>query len=475
MRWLSKNWLLLSIATMLVPISSALAQIRKPTQALPMTSCVTTECHKEVKDYKVVHGPVNVNACDACHKLTDPAQHKFELVRDKTATCTFCHKVETANMAVVHKPVTQGDCLACHNPHGGATAKFTRGATLKDLCNTCHKDVTADRKMIHGPAAAGACGACHVAHASQYPKLLVGEGRELCLSCHTEMKNQMKTVKFTHKAVEQECTNCHEPHASNFAKQIKQAPFDLCTSCHEHDKIKAAASDAKFKHSVVSTGNACLNCHTAHGGDLAKLMRIDPIKVCMKCHEQKIEVNKDRTINPVAEVLDPKMSKHGPIRDGNCGGCHNVHGSDAPKLLAKAYPEQFYAPFSIDKYDLCFTCHDKQLVLLQKTEGLTGFRNGSENLHFVHVNKADRGRTCRACHETHASLQEVHIRNSVPYGNWQMPINFKKTPTGGSCAPGCHKQLEYDRNSPRDYAPPTTQPGAKTASVLSTMFKDTKS
>lgn len=438
--------------------SAVQAQARKPTEAVPTASCVTSECHKDVKDYKVLHGPVNVNACDACHKLTNAQEHKFELSRDKTATCTFCHVVDTANMPVVHKPVTQGDCLGCHNPHGGATPKFTRGATMKDLCNRCHQDLTADKKMIHGPAAAGACGSCHQAHASQYPKLLVGQGRDLCLSCHTEMKAQMAKVKFTHKAVEQECTNCHDAHASNFPKQIKQAPAVLCTSCHEHDKIKVAATETKYKHTVVTNDTACLNCHTAHGGDLPKLMRADPIKVCMKCHNEKIQVDKDRTVLAVSEVLDPASNKHGPIREGNCGGCHEVHGSNVPKLLAKPYPETFYQAFTLDKFELCFTCHDKQLVLTQKTEGLTGFRNGTENLHFLHVNKSDRGRNCRACHSTHASDQPLHIRDSVPYGAWQMPINFKRTENGGGCSPGCHKEYQYDRNTPVIYVKPTTVP-----------------
>ncbi|HVT88698.1 MAG TPA: cytochrome c3 family protein [Tepidisphaeraceae bacterium] len=438
---------------------SSYGQTTKPSRVMPMPSCVTSQCHAEVKEYKVVHGPVNVNACDACHKLVDPKEHKFELSRDKTATCTFCHQVDTSNKAVVHKPVTQGDCLACHNPHGGNTAKFTRGNTMKELCNRCHQDLTLNKKMIHGPAAAGACDSCHQAHASPNPKLLVAQGRDLCLTCHTEMKNQMANVKFTHKAVQQDCTNCHDPHASNFPKQTKQAPLDLCTSCHEHDKIKRDATEATFKHSIVTKDNACLNCHTAHGGDLPKLMRTDPLKVCMKCHNQPIQVNKEKTVAAVSEVLDPAMSKHGPIREGNCGGCHNVHGSDIAKLLVKSYPATFYQPFALEKYDLCFTCHDKQLVLQQKTEGLTGFRNGAENLHFVHVNKNDRGRSCRACHETHASDQDLHVRDAVPFGNWQMPINFKRTTSGGSCAPGCHKELSYDRANPLIYTAPTTQQG----------------
>ena len=127
----------------------------------------------------------------------------------------------------------------------------------------------------------------------------------------------------------------------------------------------------------------------------------------------------------------------------------------------RRFPSAFYQGFALDKYDLCFSCHDKQLVLNEQAKGLTGFRNGEQNLHFVHVNKSDKGRSCRACHETHASVQPRHIRDSVPYGQWQMPINFKKIETGGSCAPGCHKPFGYDREKPVDNsvpAAPTTVP-----------------
>ena len=96
-------------------------------------------------------------------------------------------------------------------------------------------------------------------------------------------------------------------------------------------------------------------------------------------------------------------------------------------------------------------CHDKQLVTLKNTAGLTGFRNGDMNLHYLHVNKVDRGRTCRACHDTHAGPHEFHVRDKVPYGSWEMPINFKKTEAGGSCAPGCHKPFTYDREKPLNY------------------------
>ncbi len=83
-----------------------------------------------------------------------------------------------------------------------------------------------------------------------------------------------------------------------------------------------------------------------------------------------------------------------------------------PRLLSQPYPETFYQPFKVDAYALCFSCHDKQLVLTQQTEGLTRFRNGTQNLHYMHVNKAGtRSKLLRlpryACR--HSSSAHPHV------------------------------------------------------------------
>lgn len=429
----------------LVPIKSNIpkSNVPRPTTAIPQAGCVTAKCHPGVKQFKVLHGPVNVNACDACHTLTSAEKHTFKPARGRTATCTFCHKTQMTG-PVVHKPVQTGNCLPCHDPHGASNKQFLRGTSMNDLCTSCHKSVMAGKVKVHGPAAAGACGACHQAHAAQYPKLLVAKGRDLCLGCHAEMKRQIAQAKVKHKAVEADCLKCHDAHASDFPMQTRQAPLELCTaSCHE--KIKIAAKDSKYKHGVILTDQACLNCHTAHGGELASLMRTTPVKSCMKCHDKKVDARGGRVIQPVPEVLDPLKIKHGPVRQGNCGGCHEVHGSNVSRLLAKPYSESFYESFALDKYEMCFDCHNKQLVLMKTTSGVTSFRNGSTNLHYVHVNKVRQGRSCRACHSTHASTNPMHIRESVPYGSWKLPVRFTPTKTGGSCLTGCHRQFAYDR------------------------------
>jgi predicted CXXCH cytochrome family protein len=132
-------------------------------------------------------------------------------------------------------------------------------------------------------------------------------------------------------------------------------------------------------------------------------------------------------------------------------------------LLSKAYPPEFYSPFKRKLYDLCFQCHDSNVVLKPDGTGLTGFRDGAKNLHYSHVNK-ETGRTCRACHEVHASKQPFLIRQAVAYGpnGWKLEINYKQTPTGGSCAPGCHKPKTYDHGAnpkiPVATMPATTMP-----------------
>ena len=63
--------------------------------------------------------------------------------------------------------------------------------------------------------------------------------------------------------------------------------------------------------------------------------------------------------------------------------------------------------------------------------------------------RPERGRTCRACHEVHASQQDHHIREGVPYGpkGWMLKINYTKLPTGGSCAKTCHAPKAYNNKS----------------------------
>lgn len=104
-------------------------------------------------------------------------------------------------------------------------------------------------------------------------------------------------------------------------------------------------------------------------------------------------------------------------------------------------------PYAQENYASCFDCHNSEIAVDELTSTLTDFRDDQQNLHFLHVNKEIKGRTCRACHQVHASTQRKHVRTSVPFGkiNWELPIEFTKTESGGTCVVGCHAPKEYKR------------------------------
>jgi len=417
----------------------------RPTQR--SLNCTVGGCHAKQTNFPVQHNPVAQGSCQSCHVYTSVKQHEFHLRNQGGALCTFCHIGGGGSAGVVeHKPFERGECLSCHNPHGGTSRVLLKFDDEAKLCASCHQDVTRQRKNVHGPVATGSCLACHSAHRANEPKLLAVSGRDLCLSCHEKMKGQIQNVLMVHKPAQGDCRQCHEVHASDHIKQLKEEPQQLCLSCH--DKIKTQIASATVKHSPVEKGDACLNCHTPHGTNLSKLMKAEPIVTCLGCHKDPIDAGGGRTVAAMNALMDPNQNKHGPIREGDCAGCHISHGSPNDHLLKKPYSSAFYQSFSEEKYDLCFSCHDKQLVQLQNTTSLTGFRNGDRNLHFLHVNKEEKGRNCRACHSTHTSSQPLHIRESVPFGSWELPIGFRKTETGGACASACHKEYRYDRITP---------------------------
>lgn len=433
------------VSSVLAVAATGAVQVERPTYEVAPDSCITADCHGEVKDYPVLHGPVNINTCDACHQPTSAQAHTFALAREKTELCTYCHEFDTGMLPVVHTPVILGECLGCHNPHGGVSRDLVREDTMAQLCGRCHESVAFGKPFLHDPVKTGDCTACHRPHAAKYPKLLDAVESELCLSCHQTFASQMQAVQFTHEALDEGCSRCHDAHGSAYPMEVTQALPDLCLDCH--DTIKDDTT-AVYRHPAVLGERACLTCHTAHGSDLARLMSDLPVRICMTCHDEEIEMASGGVVAAVAEINDPNLFKHSPIRDGQCGGCHSTHGGDKPLLLRGTVSKEFYQRFSADKYDLCFSCHDERLAKQEQAQGLTHFRNGNRNLHFVHIEQGNRGRGCSVCHSTHASQGDQLIRARVPYGEWQLPITFTKTSTGGNCETGCHQQFPYDRVNP---------------------------
>ncbi len=409
-------------------------------------NCITSKCHAGLNKDKFVHGPIAAGECTICHGRApkhkeSPKRNKFGEVKDIAGTCYNCHdKFKTKKFT--HTPVEEGDCTACHSPHG-SSFKFQLTARGGELCFDCHDEEIVADKYVHGPAAVGGCIACHEAHTADYEKNLKAKGPALCFMCHTDLADDFQKAKIKHKPVVEDCTKCHNPHAASQEFMLSYKTEELCLSCHK--KMSEWIEKASVPHGALSIDRSCLNCHEAHVSDIDKNLSKPPLDLCMDCHNREIKRADGKPLPDMVKLLKEKTDHHGPIKQKDCSGCHNTHGSGNFRILREAYPETFYKPFSIYSYNLCFSCHEKTIVQNPETTKLTNFRNGKTNLHFKHVNKPEKGRTCRSCHETHASNHPKHIRDSVPFGTWELPVNFEKTKTGGSCTPGCHKMKKYDR------------------------------
>jgi len=441
-----RKYLLLSFAWLLGTLASLpLPAVEKPTGPTP--DCLNEQCHATYRAKTYQHGPVALGDCRACHVLTEPKEHRFEITRQGPELCTYCHLEQKVDK-VVHDPLAQGQCLSCHDPHGSNHRKFLRTDTIAELCQTCHENNWSESLSLHGPVASGECTICHDAHSAPQPKLLNETPPQLCYLCHETTQEELSELEHVHQPVKEGCATCHEVHAGPNRFMLKEAPPALCFECH--DAIRQTAQNARFPHSVVTEPYGCTQCHTPHASSVRFNLKAYPLDLCLRCHDKPIPRKKGKPVASIKTEIEGKQFLHGPVQQKECSSCHIAHGSMNHDLLIKFYAPEFYAPFSQDNYALCFVCHVNDIVTSEKTDKLTNFRNGTENLHYLHVNRPERGRTCRACHATHASNLPKHIRESVPYGKWELPIQFEKTETGGKCKPGCHKPLAYDRNQPVD-------------------------
>ena len=430
------------------PVKVVITPAPKPTGPLPAkAACITPACHATYLTAAHIHGPVSAQSCQSCHGA-DTGEHKYPLVRTGNATCTFCHAV-AGTKAHQHKVIEQQGCLSCHSPHTSRAKYLLVADTVEALCAKCH--LVPLKKHAHEPFAQGQCTVCHQAHESENTNLLRnGSGPEHCYGCHAEKKKAIAQQPHVHKVSAESCVACHGPHATDFPHQLKKSVNDTCLTCH--DKVKAQIASASVAHGAMAAG--CSACHDPHASAQPAELKARMDKLCLTCHDKPVKDKNGRVVPSMAGVLAAKYL-HGPVKAGNCSDCHLPHGGNQPNLLKAYFPDTFYASFDVKNYALCFGCHDQKLVLEPKTENLTGFRDGGKNLHFVHVNRAEKGRTCKTCHEVHGSDLPKHLATNVPFegSNWAMPIRYEAAADGGACTPGCHKERSYSRSKPAGTEP----------------------
>ncbi len=295
----------------------------------------------------------------------------------------------------------------------------------------------------HVPFGTGECSLCHVVKKNgKGGGPLLRAGNQTCYFCHEDVKKIMESGRFQHRTA-QACTNCHSPHNSVFPKLLVAKMPDLCLDCHIGIRKRM---QSPVKHAALTAAASCTGCHSPHASNVEKMLMRLPYEQCVGCHstDDMTDARGKRLFN-FKKLLAENPVKHSPVEQKDCSSCHEIHGSENTRLLRDPYPAEFYAPFEVGNYALCFRCHNERLVTVKQTTTDTRFRDGRRNLHYAHVNLAERGRICRVCHEVHAAKQSFLVREGVPYGpsGWVLKIGFTKNPDGGTCAKTCHANTSY--------------------------------
>lgn len=255
-----------------------------------------------------------------------------------------------------------------------------------------------------------------------------------CYECHEDFRDSITEGSIHEPVADGDCESCHEDHGDEEKLVLADEVPELCFSCHDE-------YNEQNKHEPVADGS-CLDCHQVHSSAATALLNDDMPGLCFECHDDYSE----------------KANVHEPVADGECTECHQAHDSLQGVLMNARYNLNRYAIYSPEEYDLCYGCHDKEPFEDGSMFEGTNFRNGENNLHYLHVygsvevnkygiKKKKEGMTCIGCHRTHSSEQKRLVRHKLDCGETACyTINYRAFEGGGTCVVGCHKPKVY-RNS----------------------------
>jgi DmsE family decaheme c-type cytochrome len=274
------------------------------------------------------------------------------------------------------------------------------------------------------------------------------DGDKKCTMCHDEnWAKPILTIYQTKHGVKGDkrtpgCQGCHGESAAHqvdpggkppevvFAAKSKNlSPVATrnasCLTCHETN-ILARPHWSGSQHETH--GVACTDCHEAHAVQQKVLNPLTQPNVCANCHKSEF-----------AQIH--RFSRH-PVLEGKvtCSSCHNVHGSDGPKLLVKETINQ-----------TCYTCHaEKRGPFLWEHEPVV---DGCTNCHTPHganlspLLKVSVPMLCQTCHTSdHAKnlYSGANLPNgNVTTGNGTIPLGSQSPVAQGnarSCL-GCHSTI----------------------------------
>jgi len=210
-----------------------------------------------------------------------------------------------------------------------------------DVCKACHEIIANDfKKSAHfsvevdkGTWAGKACEACHgpgskhaetAAHEDiRNPvQLANAEADKVCLKCHLNQSTFSGRLRASHFKNMVPCTVCHKIHItppSTLVVRRMAAINEQCAGCHIN---VWAQFQRPYHHRVPENAMSCIDCHNPHGTLRVRMTQVFAANEpgCLNCHGDK---------------RGPFTFEHPPMRLEGCGACHEVHGSQNPRMLTR--------------------------------------------------------------------------------------------------------------------------------------------
>lgn len=215
-----------------------------------------------------------------------------------------------------------------------------------------------------------------------------------------------------------ECTTCHEPHIQNLDPKrptsflvVNNATSTLCVACHDLNNpspnmISGWSTDAHATsttaegaevtgYSSVAQG-ACMNCHTPHGSESARLVRGVDANACYPCHANASSQSRWARVwvgydDPTKFMHPMEATGHDPNEDIKltrttrhviCWDCHNPHASKPSASNRSQMPLSQVKGLDKDgnevdpanhTYEVCFRCHADSPNKPESTPGYVKF------------------------------------------------------------------------------------------------------
>lgn len=418
------------------------------------------DCHESMFHYPtdsgVIHYPVASQACGTCHDVHasgrpgvlvapegrlcsschDLADQKLKTAHQSRVTaatrCTACHTPHySLKQALIsdkeHPPFAERSCEVCHSEPASDTSPLGLPADRVGICTTCHEEPAAwaRKRVVHAPVKTD-CTGCHNPHATVYSPFLNRSKGTLCLPCHDKIRVQSQGVSRHAPVADGQCIRCHQVHAADTERLLTAPVADgkLCFTCH--GTLKAEMDSAPFTH-PPAVGGECGMCHQVHGSAVSPLLSGPIGEVCAQCHEY-------------GEAKFKLAHAQNDVSRANCVRCHEPHDSVTPHLLKRTvhYPV---------RQKMCNTCHVKPIVASDPVSVAPDVCFMCHNKYTQAANENRQqhgalatGNRCTNCHDPHAS--------DLPHNLKQLPPQLCYT---------CHENVELKLATVTNQHPPVAQ------------------